>query len=199
MGRLKTTNLEAGTRRCNLCGNWKSLTEFQQNSGKFLGRGYRCKECGKAYAARRYAEHPEKAKVQATRWRAEHLEKAKANDARRYAEHPEKTKAQTTRWRAKYPEKVREYKRERKRRRRARKAQVECTLTEAQVEELWSKVPHSCYWKISPKCPGRLTKKTRTIDHVIPIAKKGAHAAYNIVFACKYCNSAKGVRVLTLL
>jgi len=72
-------------------------------------------------------------------------------------------------------------------------------LTAEQVEALWDRVKHVCYWGISPNCPGKLTARTRTIDHVIAIVDGGPDTIENVVFACKSCNSAKGTKRLTLL
>lgn len=41
-------------------------------------------------------------------------------------------------------------------------------------------------------CGVRLTKSTRTRDHVIPRSKGGSDAGFNIVLACPGCNVKKG-------
>jgi 5-methylcytosine-specific restriction endonuclease McrA len=43
-----------------------------------------------------------------------------------------------------------------------------------------------CYW-----CGCKLTKNGWHVDHVIPLGKGGAHAAFNLVKACKTCNESK--------
>lgn len=45
-------------------------------------------------------------------------------------------------------------------------------------------------------CGAKLTKTTRTIDHVVPLSKGGAHTISNIVPACRGCNSKKNDRDL---
>lgn len=43
-----------------------------------------------------------------------------------------------------------------------------------------------CFW-----CRRKIAKDQRTVDHFMPLAKGGAHAASNLVAACKTCNSYK--------
>jgi 5-methylcytosine-specific restriction endonuclease McrA len=42
-------------------------------------------------------------------------------------------------------------------------------------------------------------KRPLTMDHVVPLSRGGAHAAYNIVAACHSCNASKGARLTMLL
>jgi len=46
-----------------------------------------------------------------------------------------------------------------------------------------------CYW-----CGKALHNKYH-LDHVVPIAKGGSHAAYNLVSACSVCNLSKGAKM----
>jgi 5-methylcytosine-specific restriction endonuclease McrA len=48
----------------------------------------------------------------------------------------------------------------------------------------------ACYW-----CAAEIPIGKRTIDHVIPLAKGGAHCMRNLVPACKRCNSRKGSKL----
>ena len=45
----------------------------------------------------------------------------------------------------------------------------------------------ACYY-----CSAVLEPKTRTIDHVIPLAAGGQHRPENLVAACRNCNFSKG-------
>ncbi len=70
---------------------------------------------------------------------------------------------------------------------RARRAAVESTLT----AEEWSKMLAEatfCFY-----CRQKFTVGRRpTMDHMVPISKKGPHTKDNVVVACGTCNSAKG-------
>jgi 5-methylcytosine-specific restriction endonuclease McrA len=46
-------------------------------------------------------------------------------------------------------------------------------------------------------CDCGLTKKTRTIDHIIPLSKGGRHCVDNLVPCCKHCNSSKHNKLFT--
>lgn len=62
------------------------------------------------------------------------------------------------------------------------------TLTEAE----WTAI----YASFRGRCAYCEEAKARTIDHVIPLSRGGAHCADNVVPACRPCNSRKGARPL---
>jgi len=43
-------------------------------------------------------------------------------------------------------------------------------------------------------CGTRLTKETRTLDHVQPVSKGGSNEVGNLQASCRSCNSKKGIR-----
>lgn len=69
--------------------------------------------------------------------------------------------------------------------RRARLANAEIDLTFEQWEDI--------QWLYNYKCV-YCQKFGDTMDHVIPLSKNGAHAYWNVVPACRSCNSRKGNR-----
>ena len=71
--------------------------------------------------------------------------------------------------------------------RRARLAEVECTLTEQEAMELFEEYVGLCVY-----CPALAT----TLDHVIPLSRGGPHTKDNLVPCCKSCNSKKGAKPL---
>lgn len=77
-------------------------------------------------------------------------------------------------------------------RRRARKEQVANTATTEQIQALLDAA------KVCPDCKKRYNqRRTRSLDHVIPIAAGGAHTIDNLRVICRPCNSAKGARAFT--
>jgi 5-methylcytosine-specific restriction endonuclease McrA len=58
-----------------------------------------------------------------------------------------------------------------------------------------------CYLKINEWCPGKLTVKTMTLDHIVSRSHdpKLRFSLSNLKPACKYCNLQKGSRSLDQL
>lgn len=88
-------------------------------------------------------------------------------------------------------ERGRDRRRQRENRRRAKRASVDTTLTPEQWNEIMGRSGGRCFY-----CK---KKRRLTMDHVVPLSKGGAHAAYNVVPACGSCNSSKGAQRLLLL
>ncbi len=65
------------------------------------------------------------------------------------------------------------------------------TLTADEWAEIKRRSGGRCYY-----CKLR---RPLTMDHVTPLSKGGAHAAWNVVAACKPCNSSKGAKRVLLL
>lgn len=72
-------------------------------------------------------------------------------------------------------------------RRRQKTQGPENALTGEDAKKLYAK-------KRCSYCRAILTTKTRTIDHVIPLARGGQHAMSNLVAACRECNCSKGAK-----
>jgi hypothetical protein len=115
----------------------------------------------------RYRSDPTRSNSATMRWRQSHIEQSK--EMRRD-------------WRRRNPEKQRLYKQNR----RASLLNTDRTLTVEQWENIKSKYNHLCCYCGEPK--------PLTIDHWIPLSRKGTHTANNVVPACKSCNSKKRTR-----
>lgn len=178
---------------CTKCKNELPLTAFYKVGGGNDNLRAACKKCisthyyyGDTHAvrlARAKAQRDadkEKSREYARQWRAKFPDKVKEGQKRHYQENKEKEREDSKRYRAAHPEKYKEYRRQR----RARLAEVECTLTVAQWEEVQMRYKYQCAY-----C-GK-SKVNLTMDHVVPISKGGSHTADNIVPACKTCNSSK--------
>jgi 5-methylcytosine-specific restriction endonuclease McrA len=130
--------------------------------------------CRKKYA--RIAADPERK----AKWNA--------NARRRAAANREKQRDSSMRWAKANPEKIRE----KSRRRRARLAGTDTSLTPAQWDAIlaWHRSDEGC------RCAYCFDVCAPTLDHVVPISRGGDHTADNVVPACKSCNSSKGTRSL---
>lgn len=128
---------------------------------------------------RRYAADPT-VKDRQSRWR-------QAN--------PDRSRAYAKRWRDNNPDAVRRNNRIGEATRRAREQGAAVGDRRAyRAYVAWAKTSPSirCYWcKVGTK-PGR---KTRHIDHIIPLAKGGADSVANLCVACPTCNLTKSAKM----
>jgi 5-methylcytosine-specific restriction endonuclease McrA len=62
------------------------------------------------------------------------------------------------------------------------------------VEEIIERDGLICYL-----CSRELTRNEVTLDHVRPLSRGGAHAAFNIRIACRSCNCRKSTKLLSEL
>jgi 5-methylcytosine-specific restriction endonuclease McrA len=198
---------------CSKCKAEKPFEAFSKCAKSKSGLQSRCKECFRAY----YEENGPTIRARVSRWaaanRAKHNENgrhwaeenstkvsAKArrereeNPAqfrerrRRYSEqNPDKERARKRRWRKENPEKARAE----VLRRRARKA----TAAIGDAVELRRRVS-GIYTEPCAHCG---TTENIHVDHIWPLSKGGAHAAYNLQALCGSCNSKKGNKLPLLL
>ena len=176
----------------------------------------------RAHQARRRAagkvspEDPEKKRARRRRYRAEHLEQERAASAawrraklaedpayyrqqyaanrdailakiRAYrAENPEVSRRACRRWRAAHPETVAALKAVR--RMRERSAPV--------VEAIDRHVIYARDGGVCHLCRRRVSARSFTLDHLIPLAKGGEHAAFNVAVAHRRCNLRKHARLI---
>lgn len=117
---------------------------------------------------------------------------------KRRRENPEAARAASRRWSAKNPGRMAaicrayakanpEVFRRAARLRRARKAMVATTLTNAEWTEALAVFNGACAYCLRADRP-------LTQDHMVPISRGGPHSLENIVPACGPCNSRKGDR-----
>ncbi len=166
-----------------MCGVCKEFSAFYKSKDSRSGIGARCKECEKSSARARYQEYkPRRREV----------------DRIRNAT-PERKLAERKRYRTRGNYHVRFYHANHKRclvkcriraqRRRARLANVAVNdLTEQQWRDILEYHDYRCAYCLV-QMPGELT-----VEHVVPISRDGDHTEWNVVPACKPCNSSKGDR-----
>jgi len=117
-----------------------------------------------------------------------HKEESKKRAAKAYAEDPEKFLKRNAVWRKANPEQAKEL----ARRRHARKKNAPViNLSTEQWLEILAAFNYRCAY--CPKDCLECKKKTHdlTADHVTPYAHNGSHTLWNVVPACKSCNSRK--------
>jgi len=89
-------------------------------------------------------------------------------------------------WQAKNPEKA---KASRKASFHNRRAKCKGGVTGPELRAWVSVAPKQCHW-----CNKRLTEKTLTVDHYVPLALGGKHEVTNFVPACRSCNCKKNAK-----
>jgi hypothetical protein len=210
-------------KRCNKCGRNLPVTRFNKNNQQIDGLYKTCKCC--LSKIRKIWDHNynQTAKARATAKRYYYSEKGQKNK-KAYRKNYKLTEEQRERYRIanRRHEKEPKYKARRKRydqsnkgkemkaqkdKRYAhtdkgrftkqkieirRKYQIKitnCTLTLKEWQEIKKQYKNCCAY--CNKFSQRLEK-----DHVIPLAKGGAHVKDNIVPACRTCNAKKGAKLL---
>ena len=188
-------------RECTKCLQEKSVEDYYVRVGRLTRQ---CKDCEKALTAAWAKAHPERrrnpeaGRAQVARYAAAHPERVAARQReyrknnrdhlsarqREYRKNNrEACAAYMRRWRAANPEKARAIGVNKDHRRRAAFSGVVRDFTVAQWEEM--KAAHEY------RCAYCHEEKPLTQDHIVPIAKGGAHTRDNVAPACRSCNSSK--------
>lgn len=146
------------TKFCTGCKEHKPVSEFQRTTQSRDGLKWRCSAC--------------------------HSQQNRTIYNRNVKREREKRRL----YRENNQERVRQYAVDGERRRRARKMNVESTLTRTQWERILRRYGYRCL-----ACG---SSENLTIDHVVPISKGGEDTERNVQPLCGSCNSSKGVRVM---
>ena len=118
-------------------------------------------------------------------WRSKNPEKDAANFKRWCPRYPEKVRARSLKW-AKTPL-GRLVRQAAEHRRQSLKRSLPVTLTHTDIAVALEWFGHACayYGVVLYKY------RTRTLDHVVPLSRRGPTTPCNIVPACRSCNSSK--------
>lgn len=141
--------------------------------------------------------NPEKAREIQRSWIERNPEKKRAKDARGYWKNAEKRRAQCRDWRRRHLQESRdrcnrwlkenpEKNALKGQRRRSRLAGLPSTLTNDQWTARWAMFGGFCAYCDQP---------ASALDHVIPVVHGGGTEEFNVVPACKSCNSSKGSKL----
>jgi len=144
------------------------------------------------YQRRRYWTSPEEFRKKCREWRKTHPEAAQAShrrwveknrprrreiDRRFYERHKEERKEHVRQWQNANRDKVKGYRYERRARMRGTPSEK---VDPAEIYVRDKGICHICRRKVS--------RKTFTLDHLIPLSRGGLHAASNVAIAHHRCN-----------
>lgn len=164
---------------CTKCGVPKPLTDFHRDPRNRDGRQGQCKTCRNAVSVRWQQKNRKKTQAACRRWREGHPNMVRAYSKKYWAENKEACKARRAEWMT--PELNSYY----LRLRRDRKRGAEGHHTLVQLRDRIAFYGGLC-WMCGSEAD--------TIDHVIPLAKRGTEWPANLRPACRQCNSRKGVK-----
>lgn len=116
-------------------------------------------------------------------------EKQRASFRKRYVRLIEQERERSTRFKHANPDKVARWKGKRG---ELASAQSDGTLTPDILSALFAASVACCYCN---EPFGRSVK--RTLDHIVPLSRGGAHSLGNAAICCETCNSSKGAKLLS--
>jgi 5-methylcytosine-specific restriction endonuclease McrA len=168
------------TKKCSVCEETKSISEFHKKSTGKYGVEYRCKLCSKEMHAERYRNNTERVGAAAKKWQISHPDQKKHSQAEWNKNNHEKFRIYSATWRHRHPEQYLINKRN-------RDARIANALGNG-----WSAKEEMQLKKDYFFCCAYCGKKSKlTMDHIVSIKRGGEHNISNIVPACKSCNSSK--------
>ena len=184
-------------KKCNKCGEIKSLEEFSKNKSSKDGLKTQCKACENQRSKRYYEANREKIAEQKKQYRKANPEK-KAEYNKQYRKaNREKTLEYQKQYRKANREKMAEYQKQYHKdnkeayrlysqKRRARKANAAGHYTQEQLQARFDYHGNRCVYCGS--------EEDLTIEHLIPLSGGGTNWPANLAPACKSCNCGKGNR-----
>jgi 5-methylcytosine-specific restriction endonuclease McrA len=189
---------------CRICGEQKPLDDFHRDASLRDGHKSACKRClcarARGYMVEWRRAHPGYAPRSGKEWRIANPERWRAIHARSYLKHRDRRLAETNAWRRnnpelrrrygrlwreRYPEKIRE----KTRRRNARKRGV--SVGHVDYRRIFERDSSFCYLCWEP-----IDKEHANFDHVVPLARGGAHSTSNIRATHSWCNNRKSDKSL---
>lgn len=203
------------SKRCRTCREDQAVEDFNRDRSRPDGYSNQCRECRRIETRQRNAANPEQNRNRVKAWQRANPDKHNAKSRAWAKKNPERRK-QITRDSAKRrywadPETARKKgvvlaKRFRTTNPEAFKAIAFRAKTKRRAQELGSETGPVNYWRITRRdrmvchiCRKKVQSKAELeFDHVIPLAKGGAHVEANIAVSHRKCNRQKAAKVLTL-
>jgi 5-methylcytosine-specific restriction endonuclease McrA len=176
-------------RQCGRCKETKPIEAFSPNKNGAFGRQSTCKACSNVMAKERWAAKKAARPPKVRPTQEETSAKAREYSAAHYAANKERKQALAREWKRNNPGKMVDY----NHRRRARKYAVAYEKIDAvKVAERDNWTCALCCLSVNPALkfpdPG-----SRSMDHIVPLVKGGAHTYDNIQLAHFLCNNLKFV------
>lgn len=173
---------------CTKCGVEKEATNefFPRNKRYTDGFKGTCNVCIREHQKQYREVNADKINAISKAWREKNIDKNRAINKAWQQANPEKVKALSKAWKDANPEKHRQYKQQR----RARKRNLPSTLTLEQWETTTQYFNNCCAY-----C-GKASTLTR--DHFMPLSKFGSYTQDNIIPSCHPCNSSKGTKSFSI-
>lgn len=171
-----------GTKYCTGCLKDKPVSEFYKNKKSPDGLKYHCADCARAEYQKR-----DKARERANRrrWSERNREKELKRRARYRERHREKIREK----RRIYSRQNRDKQLERTMRRNARKRAAR--VGRVSYKRIWERDQGICYI-----CGLKVERESCHFDHIVPLAKGGAHSESNIAVTHSWCNQQKGAKLV---
>lgn len=199
---------------CCTCRVEKVLEEFNRDRTRSDGRYGQCRMCASATKKAEYRANPQKANDRARQWRQANPDRSTRKAIEWSRRNPERRKAIANKYAAnKYRENI-ELSRAKGRASERRKwatdydgmiLKARNSRAVRRSRQRLAKVERVSYRRIMMRdrmrchiCKKRVRKADLQFDHVIPLARGGAHSEKNIAVAHKKCNLSKNANVLTL-
>lgn len=180
------------SKKCKGCGEVKPLEFFAKHKGGYLGHVARCIPCLNKYRRERFGANPHLVQRRQDQQRSARLQwspekrqyRSQVNrqwrEERQTEESKERQRAGIKRWERANPLKLTE----KSRRRAARKRNA--TVGKVSYDRILERDGMHCYL-----CDRDIAEGELSFDHVIPLARDGAHSEKNIRTAHKSCNLRK--------
>jgi len=162
---------------CSKCRESKPVSAFSKNKSSKHRLQNNCRTCAKACTAAWTEANKDRAAAKAAAWKAANRDRVAANNAAWKIANPEKVSIKKAKWASANPEK----RAASKHRRRALTASNGVNaVTTAETAEI-----------IAMPCTACGVAGPSQVDHIIPIARGGAHSIGNLMPLCRSCNASK--------
>lgn len=188
-------------RKCKKCGRWLVANTFnfhRDKNGKY-GLKAQCKECKNFYDKKYYEEHKESYAKRGKKYYKENKEYFVEHNKTYYEENKEELVKRSREYREENKEEL------------AKKKRIYNKTSQGQVAifngntkrrkreqqgngitpDQWLEMMNFFDWKCAYSGKSINVKENRTIDHIVPLAKGGAHEIWNCVPMDKSLNSSK--------
>lgn len=206
---------------CSKCRARKNVDKFSRCASAKDGLNSHCKSCDSVRNRRYREENPDKERERRRRYYVTNREEVLAAKQRWREANPEKRREQTQRYRKKNSDRRRELERERSRRYREENPKATRAAAHRWEQANPAKVRERALRRRARLAVATMGDPTALqeriakiytepcarcgaidnihVDHIWPLSKGGAHAAWNLQALCKACNSRKGAKLPLLL